>query len=311
MSDVVVVKALRKSYGEFEAVRGIDLTVGEGEVVAILGPNGAGKTTTVEILEGYRKRSAGEVSVLGQDPATAGPKWRARLGIVLQECGFDDYLTASELLHMHADYYPKARRVDDVLAMVGLEEKAGARVKTLSGGQRRRLDVGLGLIGDPDLLFLDEPTTGFDPSARRQSWELVKALRLLGRTIVLTTHYMDEAQALADRLVIVAKGVVVATGSPEEIGGRATALSRIDFVLGQGVAPPSGAQRFGGGWRIVTNDVVADVHQLTGWSLDGGGRIESLTVTRPTLEDTYLELVKEDEPSEVPATLSTMQVPSV
>jgi len=186
-------------------VRDIDLTVVEGEVLAMLGPNGAGKTTTVEILEGYRTRDAGRVSILGMDPSDAGPELRRRIGIVLQSCGFEAYLTVAEMLRMHAGYYPHPRPVDEVLALVGLEEKAGSRVRTLSGGQRRRLDVGLALVGDPELLFLDEPTTGFDPTARRQAWSVIRDLCALGKTVLLTTHYMDEAQALADRIVVCAR----------------------------------------------------------------------------------------------------------
>ncbi len=232
----IEVEGLYKAYGGVEAVRGIDFDVAEGEVVAVLGPNGAGKTTTVEILEGYRPRDRGRVAVLGADPADGSSELRQRIGIVLQECGITPYLTVAEVLTMHAGYYRRPRRIDEVIHLVGLEEKANSRIKTLSGGQRRRLDLALGLVGDPELLFLDEPTTGFDPSARRQAWELVRNLGQLGKTILLTTHYMDEAQALADRVVVIAAGRVVAEGSPESIGGRAQADAQIRFALPAGIA---------------------------------------------------------------------------
>ena len=213
----IEVTGLRKVYGGVAAVDGLDLTVGEGEVVALLGPNGAGKTTTVEILEGYRARDAGTVSVLGHDPQTGGRAFRERIGIVLQEAGFEDNFTPRELIRLHAGYYPHPRPVAEVITLTGLDEKADARVSTLSGGQRRRLDLALGIVGDPDLLFLDEPTTGFDPSARRRAWDLVESLRALGATILLTTHYLDEAEHLADRVVVIDHGRVVAHGTPEEL----------------------------------------------------------------------------------------------
>ena len=214
---VIEVEGLRKSYGPAEVLHGVSFTVQEGEVVAVLGPNGAGKTTTVEIMEGYRTRDAGSVKVLGLDPATGGTELRQRIGIVLQECGFDQYLTVNEMLQMHAEFYRHPRSVDEVVTLVGLEEKRKSRVKTLSGGQKRRLDVALGLIGDPELLFLDEPTTGFDPTARRQAWDVVRNLAALGKTVLLTTHYLDEAEALADRVLVFAAGKIVAEGSPETI----------------------------------------------------------------------------------------------
>jgi ABC-2 type transport system ATP-binding protein len=225
------VSGLRKRYGELEAVRGIDFEVAEGECFALLGPNGAGKTTTVEILEGYRDRDAGEVEVLGLDPQRGGRDLRERVGIVLQSSGHFRELTVREVLELFGGYYPAPRATGEVIDLVGLGEKAGARIKTLSGGQQRRLDLALGLVGDPDLLFLDEPTTGFDPSARRRSWELIESLRELGKTILLTTHYMDEAQNLADRVAILAAGRVVAAGTPDSLGGRDEGEAMISFRL--------------------------------------------------------------------------------
>ena len=299
MASAIEVRDLRKHYGDVEAVRGISFDVAEGEVVAILGPNGAGKTTTVEILEGYRERTSGSVQVLGTDPATAGPDWRNRVGIVLQECGIDAYLTVAEVVTMHAEYYARPRDPGEVIDLVGLDEKAGSRVKTLSGGQQRRLDVALGLIGDPDLLFLDEPTTGFDPTARRQSWEIVRNLTSLGKTVLLTTHYMDEAQYLADRVIVIARGLVVAEGTPASIGGRETDRTTIRFALATGVElgpPPFGVRADDTGlWTHTTTDPTADVHRLTGWALDAGVRFESLTVDRPSLEDVYLRLTADPE----------------
>jgi len=232
----ITVTGLRKSYGSTEAVRGISFEVAEGEVFALLGPNGAGKTTTVEILEGYRRRDAGTVSVLGMDPERGGSRMRERIGIVLQECGIEDLLTVEEALRRQGGYYPRARPVEEVIALVGLEDRAGDRVRRLSGGQRRRLDLALALIGDPDLIFLDEPTTGFDPAARRHAWDLVKRLGGLGKTVLLTTHYMDEAQYLADRVAVIAGGRVVAEGPPNSIGGRDLGAARIRFSLPEGLS---------------------------------------------------------------------------
>ncbi len=234
---VIVVRGLRKSYASVEAVQGIDLEVGRGEIFAFLGPNGAGKTTTVEILEGYRRRSAGEVSVLGIDPSHATPEWRSRVGVVLQECRLPSLLTVREALQMYAGYYPSPRPVDETIALVGLTEQADQRAGKLSGGQQRRLDVALALIGDPELLFLDEPTTGFDPAARRSAWELVSNLRRLGKTVFLTTHYMEEAQTLADRVAIIKEGRIVAEGRPSDLAGGGRAKTRIRFRL-----PPGGPQ---------------------------------------------------------------------
>src|SRR5437773_1131501 len=226
---VISVAGLRKSYGELEAVRGIDLQVAAGEVFAFLGPNGAGKTTTVEILEGYRQPSAGQVRVLDSDPAGAGRAWRQRIGVVLQDCNLQPELTVRESLELYAGYYEAPRSVDDTIALVGLEDQGDQRARRLSGGQQRRLDVGLALVGDPELLFLDEPTTGFDPSARRQAWQIVRNLIALGKTVFLTTHYMDEAQYLAKRVAVIAQGLIVAEGPPATIGGRDTAQTVIRF----------------------------------------------------------------------------------
>jgi ABC-2 type transport system ATP-binding protein len=275
---VISIKGLRKSYGETEAVRGIDLEVSRGEVFAFLGPNGAGKTTTVEILEGYRKRSGGEVSVLGEDPERAGREWRERIGIVLQSGRLDPYLTVRESLDLYAGYFRAPRPTDEVIALVGLEGKADERTSRLSGGQQRRLDVGMALVGDPELLFLDEPTTGFDPSARRQAWDVIAGLRDLGKTVFLTTHYMDEAQRLADRVTIIAAGGIVARGTPEDLGGRESGETTIRF------------RRGGREETLTTTTPVQALHELTGAALARGEALEGLEVTRPSLEDVYLEL---------------------
>jgi len=277
---VISIKGLRKSYGDLEAVRGIDLEVRRGEVFAFLGPNGAGKTTTVEILEGYRKRDGGEVSVLGEDPERAGREWRERIGIVLQSCHLDPYLTVAESLALYAGYYSSPRPVQEVIEAVGLEGKAEERAGRLSGGQQRRLDVGMALVGDPDLLFLDEPTTGFDPSARRQAWDVIAGLRALGKTVFLTTHYMDEAQRLADRAAIIAGGEVIARGSPEELGDRGSRPSRISYRQG------------GQEVELETMTPVETLNELTGRALAEGFELEGLEVTRPSLEDVYLELTE-------------------
>jgi len=290
----IEVSELRKTYGEIEAVRGISFDVADGEVLALLGPNGAGKTTTVEILEGFRPRTSGSVRVLGSDPAAATAAFRQRIGIVLQSCGIDPYLTAREVLAMHRDYYDRRRDVDEVLALVGLDEKANARVKSLSGGQQRRLDVALGLIGDPDLLFLDEPTTGFDPSARRQAWDIVRNLRSLGKTVLLTTHYMDEAQSLADRVIVIAKGRIVAEGPPASIGGRAEAADTVAFSLEPGSPAPPSPARAGkqpDSYLFESRNPTADLHALTGWAIAHGIELRDLSVTKPSLEDVYLQLV--------------------
>jgi len=291
----IVVDDLHKSYGSVRAVAGVTFAVEEGACVALLGPNGAGKTTTLEVLEGYLHRDSGQVSVLGRDPQHGDRAWREGIGIVLQGTAADPYLTVRETLNRTADYYPNPRNVDEVIGLVGLEEKAGARVSKLSGGQQRRLDVAYGIIGNPALLFLDEPTTGFDPSARRGAWEMVAGLRALGTTIMLTTHYMDEAQALADRIVVIGSGKVVAEGSPDSLGGRDRAAAHIRFKLPDGVdpggLPVAVALDQHGFCELTTEDDVAVLHALTGWSLDNNIPLESLNASRPSLEDIYLSLV--------------------
>ena len=297
---VISIKGLRKSYGDFEAVRGIDLEVRPGEVLAFLGPNGAGKTTTVEILEGYRKRSAGEVSVLGEDPENAGQAWRQRIGVVLQSGKLDPYLTVRESLALYAGYYDAPRSVEETIELVGLQGKADTRAGRLSGGQQRRLDVGMALIGDPELLFLDEPTTGFDPLARRQAWDVIAGLRDLGKTVFLTTHYMDEAQRLADRVTVIARGEVVATGTPEDLGDRERLPATIAFRLPTGTAPAElpaglGADGEGPAVKLQTQNPIATLNELTGWALANDVDLEGLEVGRPTLEDIYLALTEEGE----------------
>jgi ABC-2 type transport system ATP-binding protein len=291
----IVVDGLHKSYGEVEAVRGISFTVQRGEVFALLGPNGAGKTTTLEILEGFRERSAGNVHVLGIDPTGQPLSLRRRVGIVLQDTGGEAYLTVREVLDRTAGYYAQPRGVTEVIELVGLAEKADARVKSLSGGQRRRLDVALGIVGRPELIFLDEPTTGFDPSARRESWDLVRSFAGTGTTGILTTHYMDEAQTLADRLAIISAGLIVAEGTPASLGGRDTAAAHIRFTLPSGVSAdqlpvPAGSVTAGGAVVITTDDELRVLHRLTGWAIDGGHELNGLSVEQPTLEDVYLLL---------------------
>ncbi|HET7053524.1 MAG TPA: ABC transporter ATP-binding protein [Solirubrobacterales bacterium] len=278
---VISIRGLRKSYGDAEAVRGIDLEVQAGEVFAFLGPNGAGKTTTVEILEGYRKRSGGDVRVLGEDPEHADRRWRERIGIVLQSCRLDPYLTVHESLALYAGYYAAPRPIEETIELIGLGDKADARASSLSGGQQRRLDVGMALIGDPELLFLDEPTTGFDPSARRQAWETIAGLRELGKTVFLTTHYMDEAQRLADRVTIIAGGEIVARGTPEDLGDRESRPARISY------------RENGSQIELETTTPVQTLNELTGRALAEGRDLEGLEVTRPSLEDVYLELTEQ------------------
>jgi ABC-2 type transport system ATP-binding protein len=277
---VISIRGLRKSYGDVEAVRGIDLEVRRGEVFAFLGPNGAGKTTTVEILEGYRKRSGGEVSVLGEDPQRAGRGWREQIGIVLQSGRLEPYLTVAESLSLYAGYYRAPRPVEEVIEAVGLAGKADERTGRLSGGQQRRLDVGMALIGDPDLLFLDEPTTGFDPEARRAAWDVLAGLRELGKTVFLTTHYMHEAQRLADRVAVIARGEIVARGTPEDLGDRESRPARISY------------RENGREVELETTTPVQTLNELTGRALAGELDLEGLEVTRPSLEDVYLELTK-------------------
>ncbi len=302
MSETVIsVRGLSKSYGEVAAVRGIDLEVANGEIFAFLGPNGAGKTTTVEILEGFRERDAGEAIVLGEDPAKADRSWRERVGFVLQQSKPDAYLTVREALGLYAGYYTSPRPIDETIELIGLTEAADQRAQHLSGGQQRRLDVGLALIGDPELLFLDEPTTGFDPSARRQFWAVVESLKSLGKTIFLTTHYMEEAQQLADRVAIIAHGRIVAEGTPAELVDRDKAPATISFRLpqGAGVAGLPGeaaaAATENGHVSFSTGSPVRALNELTQWALSRGIDLEGLEVRRPTLEDVYLSLTGDPE----------------
>jgi ABC-2 type transport system ATP-binding protein len=275
----------------------VDITIEAGEVFALLGPNGAGKTTAVEILEGHRFADDGRINVLGFDPSTGGRAYRERIGIVLQEGGVERELSVREALSIYGGMYPRRLDADHLIDLVGLTEKADARIKTLSGGQQRRLELALGLVGDPDLLFLDEPTTGFDPSARRQAWGILENLTALGKTILLTTHYMDEAQHLADRIAVIDRGKIVAEGTPETLGGRADGKSVIRFALPQGVGPeevPVSAITINGDLVEVSADsATRALHELTTWALGRGLELERLQVTRPSLEDVYLELTGE------------------
>jgi len=291
----VEITGLRKSYGALEAVRGVDLRVERGEVFALLGPNGAGKTTTVEILEGHRTRDAGDVSVLGHDPGRNERALKERVGIVLQQTGVEPYLTVREVVELIGGYYPAPRAVDEVLQLVGLTDQAKQRVIKLSGGQKRRVDLAVAIVGDPELLFLDEPTTGFDPSARRQAWETLRGLTQLGKTIFLTTHFMDEAQALADRVAVMAAGRIVATGTVDELISSGAQVSRVRFRLPDGVAPPEalGAHREASVWRLETATPTRALHELTSWALGASVELAELEVSRRSLEDIYLELTGE------------------
>jgi ABC-2 type transport system ATP-binding protein len=279
----IVVEELRKSYGDHEAVRGISFRINEGEVFGLLGPNGAGKTTTVEILEGYRERDSGRVDVLGFDPARAERNYRERIGVVLQQSQLWANLTVGETHRLFAGYYREPRDVDEVIDLVGLGDKRDARVKTLSGGQKRRLDLGVALVGDPDLVFLDEPTTGFDPAARRAAWEMIRSLRSLGKTILLTTHYLDEAEQLADRVAVMREGRIVREGAPAELTGD-TSETEVRY------------RRNGQEIVVRTTEPTKLLHELTEQAVAEGRELEGLTVRRPTLEDVYLALTGDDDP---------------
>jgi ABC-2 type transport system ATP-binding protein len=278
----IEVSGLRKAYGDLEALRGVDFAIDEGEVFGLLGPNGAGKTTTVEILEGYRRRDAGHVRVLGHDPERPGPDFRERIGVVLQQSQLWPSLTVRETHAIFAGYYRSPRDVDEVIALVGLQEKADARVKSLSGGQKRRLDLGIALVGDPDLVFLDEPTTGFDPAARRAAWEMIRSLRSLGKTVLLTTHYLDEAEQLADRVAVLREGHIVRVGTPEE-------LTSVDLQT------EIRYRRDGREVVVRTDEPTRVLAELTTAALARGEELEGLIVRRPSLEDVYLALTADDE----------------
>ena len=279
MTPVVSVRGLTKSYGEFEALKGIDFELGAGEVFGLLGPNGAGKTTTIEILEGYRERDSGEVEVLGADPATADLDWRGRIGVVLQSSAMYENLTVAEHLAQFAGYYEHPRPVDEVIGLIGLEEKRDTRARRLSGGQRRRLDLGLALIGDPELIFLDEPTTGFDPGARRRAWDTIRSLRELGKTILLTTHYLDEVEQLADRVAVLREGSIVASGTVQELVGEAPATEIRYRRNGEVVV-------------VETDEPTRVLHELTEGAMERGEELEGLEVRRPSLEEVYLSLTQ-------------------
>jgi ABC-2 type transport system ATP-binding protein len=303
----VKVAGLRKDYGSVRALDDLSFSVSRGEVFALLGPNGAGKTTTIEILEGFRRRDSGAAQVLGLDPADRRTQrmLRSRMGVVLQELAVEPFLSVRQVLCRNAGFYPSPRPVEEVLELIGLAGKANARVKTLSGGQQRRLDVGLGIVGNPELLFLDEPTTGLDPAGRRASWELVGSLASAGTTVILTTHYMEEAEELADRVAIIAKGRIVAAGAPDQIGGRDVGAATIRFRLPTDVLASSlpVEHNDGGDSSIVvhTDDEVRTLHDLTGWALQGGVELLGLTVSRTTLEDVYLRLTDGDKSTVEPA----------
>jgi ABC-2 type transport system ATP-binding protein len=281
LSAAITVNDLRKSYGEVEAVRGVSFEIAEGEVFGLLGPNGAGKTTTVEVLEGYRKRDGGEVSVLGVDPQRAGGDWRERIGVVLQSSAMYPNLTVDEHVRVFAGYYSRPRDPAEVIGLVGLDEKRSAKVKTLSGGQKRRLDLALGLIGDPELIFLDEPTTGFDPVARRAAWDMIRSLRRLGKTVLLTTHYLDEAEQLSDRVAVLREGQIVAIGRPSELTGARVATEVRYRLDGKDMV-------------VETHEPTKLLHELTGQALADGKELEALEVRRPTLEEIYLSLTGDE-----------------
>jgi ABC-2 type transport system ATP-binding protein len=296
----IEVRGLRKSYGALEAVKGVDLVVNSGEIFALVGPNGAGKTTTVEILEGHRQRSGGEVTVLGHDPGRRELALRQRVGVVLQETGVEPFLTVEETIELFRLYYPNPLSVDEVVEVVGLEDKRKVRVNKLSGGQQRRLDVAVGLAGNPDLLFLDEPTTGFDPSARRRAWGMISNLKSLGKTVLLTTHYMDEAQNLADRVAIIVQGAIVAEGPPDILTRRHD-RARIRFRTNGRESLPEGLARARidrGLVELDSEDVTRDLHELTGWALERKIDLDGLVVSRASLEEVFLEVTGAEEASE-------------
>ncbi|MEM9130912.1 MAG: ABC transporter ATP-binding protein [Actinomycetota bacterium] len=292
MTEAIAVSGLTKTYGRFHAVDGVDLHIAEGEIVAFLGPNGAGKTTTVEILEGFRPRTSGDVTVLGTDPASGGQSWRRRLGIVLQESEPIPELTAGETVDLYAGYFDTPRDRDEILSLVGLTDSINQRAGKLSGGQKRRLDLAIALVGDPDLIFLDEPTTGFDPSARRESWGMIEGLRELGRTVLLTTHYMDEAELLADRIVVIAGGRIVARGTAAELRAQSGLRPTLSWVPTEGAKMPGHleVEMLDGRATVSTDDVVTDTNRLTGWALAEDLDLADLRVSQPTLEDVYLAL---------------------
>ena len=293
MANAIEVENLVMRYGDFVAVDGIDLQVDQGEILAFLGPNGAGKTSTIEILEGFRDRTSGSVSVLGEDPAKAPLSWREQVGIVLQESEPIPELTAAEAVRMQAGYYTAPRDPDETLELVGLADSADTRTRKLSGGQKRRLDLALALVGNPSLIFLDEPTTGFDPTARRESWGMIEALRDLGSTVLLTTHYMDEAEHLADRIVVISGGKIVARGTAEELAASVDAKTHITWQPGPDDPAPPGelaVERTQTGALVATNDVLPTLHTLTTWATETGTPLTDLNVARPTLEDVYLML---------------------
>jgi ABC-2 type transport system ATP-binding protein len=299
----ISVHDLRKSYGDLEAVRGINFEVAAGEIFGFLGPNGAGKSTTIEILEGYRERTGGDAWVFGVDPGKPTRAWRDRIGLVLQDSELEPTLTVRETVSMFAGFYSHPRPVSDVIDLVGLADKADARVGGLSGGQKRRADVAVALVGDPDLIFLDEPTTGFDPSARRDAWNMIEGLKSLGKTIFLTTHYMDEAQHLADRVAILARGRIVAEGAPDELGaGGAAAATVVRFRLPQGVKPEQIGAEVEADVEVSGNTASFEsshpqraLYRLTGWAEREGIELEDLEVRRPSLEDVFLQLTGSGE----------------
>jgi ABC-2 type transport system ATP-binding protein len=294
------VRHLAKSYGDTVAIRDVSFEVQRGEVFALLGPNGAGKTTAVEILEGFRQRSGGQVETLGVDPAARSTqRWlRTRIGVVLQELAVEPFYSVRQVLTRNAGYYPSPRPIDEVIELIGLTEKADERIKKLSGGQQRRLDVGLGIIGNPELLFLDEPTTGLDPSGRRDTWDLIRQLASAGTTVLLTTHYMDEVEALADRVAVLSHQEIVASGTPSSIGGRDSGAVTIRFALPQGIAAadlPVAVDSVGDGLvELQTEDELSVLHTLTGWALEGGHQLPGLAVLRVSLQDIYLDLTRDE-----------------